>query len=208
MDPGDRKRGFSNAFHPSNDPYRKALRSITGSTASSRPSFDTPIVMFGSNKENKEPFFNTTTELMKLFDAPQSHVRQPLGPRFFEPHAELPYDSMDFTMSENPIPLSEQGHQINSSAVGYGSDPCSSSPFDGVLASCSYTEPGPVIFEDPDTPVYDQLDHTGKVTPTDLSFQDLSLQESPETWLPGQCQSPTRVTRTSVFMVESKSLQR
>lgn len=207
MDPRNRKRVFSKAFHLPNDPYRKALRSIASSSAASSPQpFHTPTVLFRSDKENDDPFHDAKADFTKHSGGPQEIERLPPGPQFLDGYSEHQHSGTTSTQGGYSIPLSELGHlQINSSPPGFIPDPKSSSPLDDVLGSYSYFEPGPVIFEDLDA-VYSQDHHTGGVTPTALHFRDLSLQDVPEAPV-GSYQPPIAAARTNVFLVETASLQ-
>jgi hypothetical protein len=199
-----RKRVYSNAFQPSDDPYRKVLRSITGPAASPRSSY-TPTVLFGFNKKNKIPFLDTETDEKHLHGY-LARMRPLLDTQPFEGHSDGPYMFEDFKEGGKSIPLSQLGQlHIDSSPFDFYSDLDSSSPLDGVPGSCSHTEP--VIFEDSDAVFVQPDHHEYNATPNALQFKDLSLYGAPETLFPTLPPSPTAASRTSVFIVESHSVQ-
>lgn len=70
------------------------------------------------------------------------------------------------------------------------------------------SNPGPVIYEDPDTIMCNGSSPINPPTPIDLHFQDLSLLELPESPLPAQpSHHKTGANRTNVFMLQSAILE-
>jgi hypothetical protein len=198
MNQQDRKRAFGKAFngtsHASSHPHRKALRSVAASSVASTPKlFYTPAFAFGSDKENKTPFFSPQDEFNKPFD--DSRYLPPLPPR------------VSSLRGLSELQLGNGGFKRSYTT-----------PVDDV--SCDFPEqvlgtypsvPGPVIFEDPDTAaIPSSVSRVGPLTPSALHFQGLSLLDSPCRYLPDltfQSAININARRTSVFVMQSIDLQ-
>jgi hypothetical protein len=217
----DRKRAFNRAFSPrSGDPFKRAMRSVTASSAVSTPrTFNTPAFMFGSDKENEIPFLQGKGALSSKLGAPkavfepqqafvphfsQAHMRLPLGTHSLHNCSELQHTGNIFgAQNYTTTPMQFEQEWFGSSPPGFTSDPASSSPANDVLGSYLDSEPGPVIFEDPDNAMCGQLNHD-PLTPSALHFDDLSLQEVPKRTLSVQPSPSMRgAQRTHVFMMRT-----
>jgi hypothetical protein len=222
----DRKRAFNRAFSPSaGDPFRKALRSVKFSSTASTPQiFDTPAFLFGSDKENVTPSsllsedavskkpraLNTVFGQQQAFapHANQAHMRLPLGNYSLNDCSELQYTANSFGAQNHTTPMQLGQAWFGSSPPGFTSDPNSSSPADDVLGSYPGSEPGPVIFEDPDNTLCEQSNDSGALTPSALHFGDLSLQDVPKEPRPAlPFQFMLGAQRTNVFMMQSSVFQ-
>jgi hypothetical protein len=215
----DRKRAFNRAFSTSSgDPFKKAMRSVTASSTASTPRiFETPAFLFGTDKENETPLPQGKGVLSSKLGAPkavlgqlqpfaphvsQAHMRLPLGSHYLHNCSELQHTGKVFGAQNcTTTPMQFEQKWFGSSPPGFTSEPASSSPADYVLGSYLDSEPGPVIFEDPDNAVCGQLNQD-PLTPSALHFDDLSLQEVPKRTLPVlPTPSMLGAQRTNVFMM-------
>ncbi|XP_014556519.1 hypothetical protein COCVIDRAFT_26740 [Bipolaris victoriae FI3] len=203
MDQRGSKRVYSSAFQHSNDQYRKALRSVAGSSATSRSSY-IPAALFGTDKENSTPFLDTEADA-EFLQSSQNHIQLPLGSYSFECQPCLPCISQVLEESGQGITLQEPGQlQMDSSPFDFRLDLNSSSPLDEIAGFGAYT--GPPIFEDTNT-AFVQPGQDGGFASTALHLQDLSLYDSPETMFPDHFEWPIAAARTSISTVTSESLQ-
>jgi hypothetical protein len=221
----DRKRAFNRAFSPScSDPFRKALRSVKFSSTASTPQiFDTPAFSFGSDKENVTPSLlsedavskkpralNTVFEQQQAFapHANEAHMRLPLGIHSLHDCSKIQQTANSFGAQNYTTSMQLGQDLFGSSPPGFTSDLNSSSPADDVLGSYPGSEPGPVIFEDPDNTLCEQSNDSGALTPSALQFGDLSLQEVPKEPSPTlPFQFMLGAQRTNVFMMQSSVFQ-
>jgi hypothetical protein len=201
MDQQDRKRAFGKAFQGasnlSSHPHRKALRSVAASSTTSTPQlFYTPAFSFGSDKENETPYMPAQGKLTKPFN----DVRQCL--------VLPPRTSSLRGLSE--LSAVGNGFERSYTTPHIDMDQYLSSPPEPVLG-VHMTEPGPVIFEDPDTAAaYNPALNVGPLTPSALHFQSLSLLDPPRRYLPDLTSQSTvdiNATRTSIFVMQSTDLQ-
>jgi hypothetical protein len=217
----DRKRAFNRAFSPSSgDPFKRAMRSVGVScTASTSRIFNTPAFLFGSDKENHTPSLQVRDALsgqpgaLKPDFGPQqafaphfnqTQVRLPLGTHSLHNCSELQHTANIFG-AQNYATTTMQFEQewFGPSPPGFTSDPASGSPANDVLGSYLDSEPGPVIFEDPDNAMCGQP-YQDPLTPSALHFDDLSLQEVPKRTLPVKPSPSMRdAQRTHVFMMRT-----
>ncbi|EUC49647.1 hypothetical protein COCMIDRAFT_1682 [Bipolaris oryzae ATCC 44560] len=203
MDQRGNKRVYSSAFQNSNDEYRKVLRSVAGSSATSQSSY-IPAVLFGTDKENSIPFLDTEADQESLHSS-QNHIRLPLGSYSLGCQPCLPCISQVLEESGRGITLQEPGQfEMDSSPLDFHLDLNSSSPLNEIAGFGAYT--GPPTFEDPNT-AFVQPGHDGGFTWPALHFQDLSLYDTPKTMFPDQFEGPVVAARISVSAVASQSLQ-
>ena len=232
MDRPDRKRAFSRAFQSTSrdigEALRQAARNVVASSIASTPSgYYTPSASFGCNKENEVSFFEGKNMTPIAPGAPQVAYNQHQGlvplaipARRSLPSPRQPLEELSkeqYTGNGNsgqmlPPPakhsplgfsgLAQDQSLLSSSPPSLDFE--STSPLGDVLGPQMSSEPGPVVYEEPDAMMYDQYIPAVPLTPSELNLQDLSLLDIPRHPLHAvQSQPMAPYHRASVSIVQS-----
>lgn len=230
MAPQERKRGYSQAFDSASDsidiPIHYAAHDIPRAIAApALYGLKTPPTFFDSDKENITPFCQGKGEANELAGAPQamysggqdhsllhlqSYPRLQLHGYPLQDYSEQQFIRKDITYQAMLQPTQIQYRTQDSSELGsspprFSSDFASSYSPDVALEASLDSEPGPTIYEDPDTTIHDQCVPMDPLTPSDLNMQGLTLLDIPNQPISLYPRQPViQYNRASVYIMRTE----